>query len=417
MPRLCARLTGSGHSRCSRATPPTFRVAQSFQRVNQMKHIESMLTEAVGAGDAPFLVAMTANSQGITWSRAAGTAAENQAADENTLFRIYSMTKAVAALAAMMLVDRGQLDIETEVEKILPEFSRIQVLEGFDDDVPVLRAPGSRCTVRQLLTHTSGFMYETINPDLLKYLAVTGKPAIMDGPIEGLFYPMIADPGTRWSYGIGMDWVGRIIEAIDGRRIDVFCQEEIFGPLGLKNTVFEIDDEHKEHLAQVSVRLPHGPFLPIEFGPPVKPDFYSMGGGLYSTASDYANFLRLFLNGGALNGVRLINEKTLDWMLENHIGDLQVTTLTNAVGAVGLVVDLLPGTRKTHSLGFMRTEEDREGMRGAGSQGWCGVLNTHYWFDRKTDVAAVYMTQMLPLGDPRFQARLEEFERAVYQSL
>ncbi len=382
-----------------------------------MNRIQSLLTEAIEAGDAPFVVAMTANSEGITWSGSAGAAKEGQPADENTLFRIYSMTKAVAAVAAMMLVDRGQLDIETEVESILPEFSRIQVLEGFAGDVPLLRAPNTRCTVRHLLTHTSGFMYETINPDLLKYLAVTGKPAIMDGPIEGLFYPLVADPGTRWSYGIGMDWVGRIIEAIDGRSIDVFCQEEIFGPLGLKNTLFEVEDGHRQQLAQVSVRLPHGPFLPIEFGPPVKPDFYSMGGSLYSTAGDYLTFLRLFLNGGELNGVRLIKEKTLDWMFENHIGDLQVTTLTNAVGAVGLVVDSLPGTKKTHSLGFMRTEEDRDGMRRAGSQGWCGVLNTHYWFDRTTNVAAVYMTQMLPLGDPRFQARLEEFERAVYRTV
>ncbi|HBF31611.1 serine hydrolase domain-containing protein [Rhizobium sp.] len=382
-----------------------------------MNAIDTLIKDVVDRNDAPFLVAMSANAQGIIWSGSAGMANDQHTADENTIMRVYSMTKAIAATAAMILYERGKLDVDAEVESILPEFSRIQVLDGFDGDTPVLRAPKTKCTIRHLLTHTSGFTYETINPDILKYLQVTGNPAIMDGPLEGLFYPMIADPGTLWSYGIGLDWIGRIIEVLDGRSIDQFCTEEIFQPLGLSDTIFEVDEHQKDRLADVYARKPDGALVPIEFGPPSHPEFYSMGGSLYSTARDYMHFVRLFLNEGTLDGVRLLKPETINWMLENKIGDMLVTPLVNAVGAVGLAFEALPGTRKNHSFGFMRSDEDHPGMRKAGSQGWCGVLNTHYWFDRASNVAGVFMSQMLPLGDPRFQAQCDAFESAVYANI
>lgn len=357
---------------------------------------------------------MTASANRVQWSGAAGNAGPAGAATENTIFRIYSMTKAIASTAAIMLVDRGKLQLDTPVETVLPEFGRIKVLEGFDGTTPRLRAPRTRCTIRHLLTHTSGFVYHVINPDVLKYLEVTGTPDIMTGLNASLFSPLVFDPGTDWGYGIGIDWVGRVIEAIDGRTIDQFCTKEIFEPLGMRNTTFEVSDSARKTLASVYTRAESGDFIEIPFSPPERPEFYGMGGALYSTAPDYMRFLRSFLQGGALDGERILSTESIELMLDNQTRYLTLSPMTLAIPPVGLTFEMLPGVPKSHTMGFMRTEDDAPGMRGRGSLGWCGLLNTHFWFDPKASLAALFMTQVAPLADFRVRSTYADFERAVY---
>jgi CubicO group peptidase (beta-lactamase class C family) len=141
-----------------------------------------------------------------------------------------------------------------------------------------------------------------------------------------------------------------------------------------------------------------------------------MGHALYSSASDYMRFVRMFLNRGQLDGVRILSEAALDRMLANSIGDVRVGKMTTVAPPISADVDLFPGIEKTHSLGFLRVEEDVPGMRSAGSQGWAGVCNTHFWFDPSKDVAGLIMTQTLPFVEPRFLKVYEAFERAVYSS-
>lgn len=143
-----------------------------------MQKCQLILNHGVAAGDIPFAVAMTASANRVQWSGAAGNASLAGAATENTIFRIYSMTKAIASTAAIMLVDRGKLQLDTPVETVLPEFGRIKVLEGFDGTTPRLRAPRTRCTIRHLLTHTSGSVYHVINPDVLKYPRLQERPTL-----------------------------------------------------------------------------------------------------------------------------------------------------------------------------------------------------------------------------------------------
>jgi len=207
-----------------------------------MPDLQAVLNDAVQAEDVPFAVAMVGDKNGVTWSGAAGNRSPGHPATVDTVFRIFSMTKAVGSTAAMILVDRGKLDPERAVEEIIPEFADIKVLDHFDGDKPVLRAPRNKATVRNLVTHTSGLEYEFWNDQILKYLTVTGHPGILTGQKAALFYPMASDPGTRWAYGIGIDWLGQIVEKIDGRRIDDFCREEIFEPLGMADTAFEVSD-------------------------------------------------------------------------------------------------------------------------------------------------------------------------------
>lgn len=376
--------------------------------------IDDVLTTAVQNQDVPFVVAMVGNADGVTYSGMAGDRAPGKVATLDTLFRIFSMTKAVGSTAAMILVDRGKLNFDTPVEEIIPEFAEIQVLEGFDGDTPILRAPKVKATVRHLATHTSGLVYDIWNEKMQQYVALTNHPSVLTGLRQYLFSPMMFDPGERWDYGTGIDWLGQIVEKIDGRRIDRFCQDEIFDPLGMVDTMFEIRDNAASRLCRVSARGEDGKFADFSIGPPSVPEVYGMGHALYSTAPDYMQFLRMFLNNGELNGNRVLSESGVDRMLENHIGDIRIDKMATVAPVISADVDIFPDTPKTHSFGFMRVEEDVPGMRSAGSQTWAGVCNTHYWFDRTKNVAGLIMTQSLPFVEPPFMKVYEEFERAVY---
>ena len=327
------------------------------------------------------------------------------------------MTKAVGSTAAMILIDQGKLEPETPVQDILPQFADIKVLEGFDGDTPKLRSPKSKATIRHLATHTSGLVYEFWNPDIPKYLEATGHPPILSGLKAALSYPLIFDPGERWDYGMGIDWLGQVVEAVDGRRIDQFCQEELFDPLGMPDTRFEAEGALADRLATVYIRGEDGMFSEFELAPPSHPEVYGMGHALYSTAPDYMRFLRMFLNKGRLDGTRILSEAGVAKMLENHIGNIRMGKMITAIPAITADVDIFPGIDKTHSFGFMRNEQDVPGMRSAGSQSWAGVCNTHYWFDPAKDIAGLIMTQSLPFVEPRFLKVYEQFERAVYANM
>ena len=376
--------------------------------------LDNILRDAVAAGDVPFVVAKTANAAGVTWTGAAGEAAPGMLASDKTTMRIFSMTKAVGSTAAMILIDRGKMEFDTPVEDILPQAADIRVLDGFNGDEPVLRAPKNKMTVRHLATHTSGFVYELWNPDIPKYMEVTKHPTIVSGLKVSLNYPLAFDPGARWDYGVGIDWLGQCVEAIDGRRIDQFCKEEIFEPLDMSDTVFEPDDAYKQRMAVVKLRGEDGKFVDFQLAPPPNPEVYGMGHALYSTPSDYMRFLRMYLNKGQLDGNRVLSEAGIDRMLENHIGDIRIGKMISIVPPISADVDLFPDIDKTHSFGFLRVEQDVPGMRSAGSQSWAGVCNTHYWFDLKKDIAAVIMTQSLPFVEPRFMKLYGAFEQAVY---
>lgn len=378
---------------------------------------QDLLDKAVADDDAPFLVAMTASADGVTWTGAAGDAAPGRPAGQDTVHRIFSMTKGIGSTAAMMLVDRGKIGMDDPVDKYLPQAADLKVLEGFDDDGPRFRAPTSIPTIRQLATHTSGLVYEFTSADVGRYLQESGHPSVLSGLRASIQYPLAFDPGERWQYGIGIDWLGLVVEAVDGRTIDTFLREELFDPLGMGDTSCEVEPHMAPRMAGVKARGEDGRLADFDMAPPANPEFYGMGHALYSTPADYLTFTRLFLNRGQMNGHRILSEDAVDRMLANSIGDLRVGKFVSLAPALLASFELFPGTPVTHSFGFVRVEEDVPGMRRAGAQGWAGVMNTHYWFDPARDVAGVIMTQALPFADPRFMGVYEGFERAVYAEL
>lgn len=380
-----------------------------------MTRADQILSDAVAAQDVPFVVAMAGNAAGITYSGAAGDAADGRAAGEDTAFRIFSMTKGIGSLAAMILIDQGKLSMDTPVAEILPDWNKLQVLDGWNGDEPILRAPRTTATIRHLATHRSGLEYEFWNPDVPRYLEATGNPSILSGTKASLLsYPLTYDPGERWGYGLSSDWLGQVVEAVDGRRIDAFCQAEIFDPLDMSNTAFE-PDAMTDRLAGVSIRGEDGAFAPFEMAPPPQPEVYGMGHALYSTAPDYMRFLRMVLNRGQLDGNRILSEAAVDAMLADQMEGKFFQTMTTIVPALTDTVVMPEGT--THSFGFVRHESDIPGKRRAGSQSWAGVCNTHYWIDPASDLAAVIMTQSLPFVEPPLLKTYDAYERALYAAL
>lgn len=381
-----------------------------------MSALQDVLDSAVARAQVPFVVAMTATAQGVTFSGAAGEAAPGRAAEEGTAFRIYSMTKAIGSAAAMILVDRGLLTLDTPIAEVLPQWNDLQVIEGWDGDTPRLRAPRTQATVRHLMTHTSGLEYEVWNADLLRWYRATGHPLVTSGKRAALAMPLASDPGTRWSYGPSTDWLGQVVEAVDGRRIDAYCRDELFGPIGMPDTVFE-PDTLEDRLATVSRRTSDGGFAPMPMGPPRAPEFYGMGHALYSTAPDYLRFLRMVLNGGALDGERVLSPQAVRTMSTDQMRGLTVIPMVSADPRVSADLPLAPGPAPTHTAAFVHTEADVAGKRHAGSLGWAGICNTHYWIDPKAGIAAVLMTQSLPFLEPGMVRLYGTFERAVYAGL
>lgn len=383
------------------------------------ERIGQVLREAVESGDAPGVVAMAATAAaGVVYEGAAGVRRLGEPAPMtlDTVFRVASMSKAVTSTAMMQLVERGQLSLDTPVTDVIPEFGRIQVLEGFDGDTPRLRAPSRPPTVRELASHTSGLAYEIWNGELLRYLEVTGSPGIMTAQRELLFTPMASDPGTRWEYSVGIDWLGQIVETLSGSDLEKYFQENIFGPLGMTETTFTPTAGQRERLAAIHVRLEDGSLAPTDIdwvGEPER-EMYNGGHGLYSTTGDYMKFLGALLGGGA----PIVSPATLEVMKANAIGDLEVQPLRAAIPTLSVdAAEFFPGMPKKHSTCFQITTAQAPGMRAAGSLSWAGIANSFYWWDPTTGVIGAICMQILPFCEPRALGVFENFEKAVYSSL
>jgi methyl acetate hydrolase len=381
--------------------------------------IDEVLDAAVSAGRVPGVVALAADRNGTFYQGAFGarSLAGGAPMTLDTVFRIASMTKAVTGVAAMQCVERGKLSLDQPAGEIMPELANPQVLEGFDaDGKPRLRPARRKITLRLLLTHTAGFVYHVWNAELYRYVEATGVPTVLSGALASLSAPLAFEPGERWEYGINIDWVGRMIEAVSGQDLDTYMREHIFTPLGMPDTGFTLTAEQTARAAQVHARRPDGSLEPVSPPQTPKPEFFAGGGALYSTGPDYMTFLRMLLNGGALNGARILRPETIGLMAQNHIGDLQVQPLKTVIPALSNDAEFLPKMAKKWGLTWYINTEDVPGRRSAGSLAWAGLFNTYYWLDPANQVTGVLLTQVLPFADPTVLHLLDDFETAVYRT-
>jgi len=244
-----------------------------------------------------------------------------------------------------------------------------------------------------------------------------GVPGIISCQNAALALPLVFEPGERWDYGIGIDWVGKAVERASGQRLGDYFTEHLFRPIGMRDTGFRLTPDRSARLAGMHVRGAGDTLTPIEFAIPQEPEFEMGGGGLYGTAADYLAFLRVFLNQGRADGRQVLRPETVTLMAQNAIGELSVRMLKTAVPASSNDAEFFPGMVKKWSLGFMISTEPVPGRRGAGSLAWAGLGNTYFWTDPAAGVAGVILMQMLPFADAKALALLDAFEEAIYAAL
>jgi CubicO group peptidase (beta-lactamase class C family) len=328
------------------------------------------------------------------------------------------MTKAILAAGAMQLVEQGKLSLEAPIGNVLPDLAAPQVLEGFDSQgEPKLRPAKNPITLRHLMTHTAGFCYNLWNGDMVQYLEKTGLPAVTTCQNDALKTPLTSDPGTRWEYGINIDFVGKAVEAASGKRLDAYLRDHLFTPLGMTDTGFKIGDAQRKRLVGMHARGPDGSLAPIQFELEQDPEFHMGGGGLYSTAGDYIRFTQMILNKGRGNDNQVLKAETVAIMGQNHMGDLNVTKMISALPDFTNDIDLYPDMAKKWGLSFLiNTAKTPEG-RSPGSLAWAGLANTYYWIDPARDVTGVILMQVLPFGDNKCLEAFAGFESGVYAGL
>jgi CubicO group peptidase (beta-lactamase class C family) len=389
-------------------------------RMQSKAEIDEVLRKTSEAKEIPGIVAIAASGNDVLYQGAFGKRdlSKPDAMTADSVFWIASMTKAVTSAGAMQLVEQGKLSLDAPIGSLLPDLAKPQVLDGFDaKGEPKLRPAKGPITLRQLMTHTAGFAYNMWNGDLAVYLEKTGTPAITTCQNAALKTPVMTDPGTRWEYGTNIDFVGKAVEAVSGKRLDAYLRDNLFAPLGMSDTGFKITDDMRKRLVGMHARGEDGQLAAIPFELEQNPEFHMGGGGLYATAADYIKFTRMILNKGRGNGNQLLKAETIATMSQNQMGDLNMTKLATAAPMYTNDVDLYPEQVKKWGLSFMiNTAKTAEG-RSAGSLAWAGLANTYYWIDPARDVTGVILMQLLPFADGKCLEAFAGFERGVYAGL
>ena len=363
----------------------------------------------------PCVVAMVATPDKITYMGAFGKrdSASGIEVKLDSIFFIASMTKAVTTTAAMQLVEQGKVKLHEPVSKYLPQLAKLDVLTGFDSaGKPILRPSTKPVTLHHLMTHTSGFAYDTWDANMLRYNTLKGGPS---GATVAPLTPLIFEPGTRWQYGTGLDWTGRLVETVSGLTLEQYFQRNILQPLGMKDTSFIVNADRFGRVVSDYRRQPDGSLKEDPRTLPAVPKEFNGGGGLSSTAPDYVRFMQMILNHGAGPGkVRILQANTVAMMTSNQIGNLSAGKLKTFRPEISSDVDFHPGETDGFTYGFLINKTAYKGGRSAGSLAWAGVENTFYWIDPKRSLCAVVMMQFFPFVDTQAVGLLRDFEKAVY---
>lgn len=328
----------------------------------------------------------------------------------DTIWRWYSMTKPITGVALMTLYERGHFQLDDPIHRWIPEWREMHVREPDPDRgwriVPAHRAP----TVRDVLTHTSGIGYGPENRDL----DLTQRGFLSGQTLETLCqqiggWPLRFQPGTHWLYSFGMDVGARLVEVMSGQRFDEYLRTEIFEPLGMDDTAFFVPDDRLERFAACYGRNARKELVlvddPERSAYRREPSLLNGGGGLVGTMPDYLRFVGMLVNGGELDGVRILSRKTIELMTCNHLpggADMAQVALPMAYGEVGFT-----------GMGFGLTMAVSKGPAATGVAGspgeymWGGAASTTFWVDPAEELAVVFMTQLLPSGTFNFRGQLK----------
>ena len=383
------------------------------------KIIDRILHNSVEAGKVPGVVALASKDNDLIYEGAFGKRELGKDAlmTSDSVGYIASMTKALTSASAMQLVEQGKLNLYSPAVEVVPELEA-KVLVGFDNaGKPELREPKSPIALKHLLTHTSGFGYEIWSKDIQKYQEATGTPSIFTSKNATLTIPLLCDPGERWDYGISIDWAGKMVEAASGKQLGDYMQDNLFNPLEMKSTSFDLSPELRARMARIHSRESDGALKVIPWEFDQKTEFQQGGGGLYGTMQDYLNFTQMILNKGYFKGNQVLKPETVQMMSQNQIGDIDVEDLITALPNYSNNANFFPGMKQKWGLGFLINSEKTPQGRSAGSLAWAGLSNCYFWIDPTEKVTGAFMTQVFPFFDKEAIPLFRDFETAVYKSL
>lgn len=376
--------------------------------------LDASLREALERSDVPGVVALVADRERVLYRGAFGVAdvATGRPLTADALFRIASMTKPITSLALMQLVEQGRIGLDDPAEKYLPELAGSKVFASFDaaSGDYRLRPASKPATARHFLTHTSGLAYPFTSETWRDFKPRAGETYPFGGPL-------LFDPGERWHYSTSTDVVGRLVEVVSGQKLEDYFRQHVFAPLGMDDTSYNVPESKGSRLVAQQWRAGERMDGAIELQTPqpgLAIESPIGGGGLASTASDYGRFLRMFLNGGVLDGARVLEAETVALMGRNHIGALSVPAHRSALPRSADFTFIADG-RDKWGLGFLITADRVPGKRSAGSLSWAGINNTYFWIDPAQGIAGVVLMQYLPFADAKALAVYDAFERGVYR--
>jgi CubicO group peptidase (beta-lactamase class C family) len=368
------------------------------------------LRRATADGSAPAVAVAVVVPDRVLCLDAAGLrdTAVGAAMTPDAIFRIASMTKPITSLAAMLLVEDGAIDLDAPATRYLPDLDRVRVLTSYDgrDGSFTARPPQRPITMRHLLTHTSGMSYSFLDPRLARI--DTGNMARVD-------VPLLHDPGERFTYSFATTIVGSIVAAVSGTSLDDFCRERIFEPVGMIDTAYAVHAQQRDRVVTMQVRDGRG-FTERPNAPVIE----SRGrgdDGLFSTATDYARFIQLFLNAGLVNGRRVVRDETIRAMTSDQLGGRAIGLQPAVAGAIATPFPI-GGEKDGFGFGFqIETAPARPGGRSVGSCSWSGIWNTYFWIDPANEIGVVVLMQFMPAHDAGAMAVLSGVERIVYAQL
>ena len=374
-------------------------------------------------GGAPGVVAMVTDRNANLYEGAAGKRelGKDQPMTTDSVFAIFSTTKAICGTAAMQLVEEGKIALTDPAKKYVPEIAEIGVLTGFDAaGQPRTRPPKRDITINDLMLHTSGFCYEFFSADDLKYRTARNIPTVVSCTPASIKTVLLHDPGERWTYGVNIDWLGRIVEQQRGKRLGEVMAERIFAPLGITDMAFTMTDSMKARRVTIHDRAADGKLTPLpDLALPQPPELDCGGHGLYASIGEYMKFIRMILNDGAGPNGRVLKAETVAKMCEDGLAKmgLQSTGWVTSIPSLSNAGEFFPGIEKGWAYTFMTNREQTPSGRPAGSLMWAGLANSFFWIDRRNGVGGYWATQILPFQDIASYPGFVDFETALYRSL
>ena len=383
--------------------------------------LDSVLTQTTQRhGGAPGVVAMATDRNGNFYEGASGTRelGQDRPMTTDSVFAIFSTTKALTGTCIMQLVEEGRISLTDDAGKYVPEIDQLQVLDGFGaDGQPRTRAPKRKITINDLMLHTSGLCYEFFSADDLKYRTAKNIPTVVSGSFDSIRTVLLHEPGAAWTYGVNIDWLGRIVEQQRGKRLGEVMKERIFGPLGMNEIGFQMTEAMKARRVTIHDRAADGKLTPLPDLVLPDPPPMDMGGhGLYATVGEYMKFIRMILNDGAGPNGRVLKAETVQQMSQDGLAalGLSVGGWTTSIPSLSNTGEFFPGTAKGWAYTFMTNRERTPSGRPANSLMWAGLANSFYWIDRSSGIGGYWATQILPFQDAASYPGFVEFETAVY---